>query len=83
MLTVRLFASLREALDCSELSLEWDPALATIGDLRDTLAQRGEAWASALGSDDLRCARNLEVAELVSPVEDGDEIAFFPPVTGG
>lgn len=83
MLTVRFFASLREALDCGELSLEWRPALATVGDLRQALAQRGDAWAEALGGDDLRCARNREVAELASPVEDGDEIAFFPPVTGG
>lgn len=83
MVTVRLFASLREALDCGELVLDWQPAWSCIEDLRLALAARGGPWAEALGRGDLRCARNQQVAERQSALKDGDEIAFFPPVTGG
>ena len=44
---------------------------------------RGPLWAEALDKPDLRCARNQQVADLQAPLEDGDEVAFFPPVTGG
>lgn len=83
MLRVRFFASLREALDCGELSVEWQPGWRCIADLRDALAERGSDWAQALSSDELRCARNQQVADLQSVMQDGDELAFFPPVTGG
>lgn len=83
MLAVRFFASLRERLDCAALTLDWQPEWAYIADLHAALMARGPLWAEALDKPDLRCARNQQVADLQAPLEDGDEVAFFPPVTGG
>jgi molybdopterin synthase sulfur carrier subunit len=55
--------------------------VATVGALRDWLVGCGrEKLASA---KNLRCAVNQDMAGLDAPVREGDEIAFFPPVTGG
>lgn len=83
MLSVRFFASLRERLDCPALALDWQPEWSSIADLRAALMARGPLWAEALDNPDLRCARNQQVVDLQTPLADGDEVAFFPPVTGG
>jgi len=49
--------------------------------LRDTLVGQGRAALAT--AKNLRCAVNQDMAGLDAPVKDGDEIAFFPPVTGG
>lgn len=83
MITVRLFARLREQLGLSRVELE-PAALATAADVRAALARRyGEHWQQQLGADQIIVAVNQEVADWQSPVTDGDEVAFFPPVTGG
>ncbi|KPW39523.1 hypothetical protein ALO51_04766, partial [Pseudomonas amygdali] len=46
------------------------------------LLQRGEAW-QVLAEQNLMCARNQELCKPTEPLSDGDEVAFFPPVTGG
>jgi len=80
--TVRYFASLREALGASE-ALEL-AAGSTLGQLRDRLIQRGGAHAQVLARGRaLRCALNQVMADEASAVADGAEVAFFPPVTGG
>ena len=80
--TVRYFASLREALGASELLVL--PAETTLGDVRDQLIARGGRHAEALARGRaLRCALNQVMADEASPVSDGAELAFFPPVTGG
>ncbi|MCI4429870.1 MAG: MoaD/ThiS family protein [Burkholderiales bacterium] len=80
--TVRFFASLREALGSGEtLDLA---AGATVGDLRDVLMQRSAGHADALGRDRaLRCALNQILCNESTPLPDACEVAFFPPVTGG
>jgi molybdopterin synthase sulfur carrier subunit len=79
---VRYFASLREALGAAE-TVEPGPA-ATVGALRDALAARGGRHAEALGRDRaVRSARNRVLCAESTPLVDGDEIGFFPPVTGG
>ena len=83
MLTVRFFARLRETLDCAELQLPLDESPQTVGDIRRRLSERGDAWASALGEDNLIAAVNQVVVTDDPALEDGDELAFFPPVTGG
>lgn len=81
-ITVRYFASLREALGPSE-SLPWRQDL-TLGALRDELLARGEPHASALArTRALRCALNQQLSQETAPIPDGAEVAFFPPVTGG
>lgn len=79
---VLYFASLRDALDCGEESVDLNGA-ATLGELRAQLAARGERWAALASTKNLRMARNQRMAPADTAIADGDEIAFFPPVTGG
>ena len=79
---VRYFASLREALGNAE-AVELGEA-ATIASLRDTLAARGGRHAEVLGRQKaVRSARNRVLCAESVAVAEGDEIGFFPPVTGG
>ena len=75
------FAGLKEALGTSAETLELPAGVATVGQLRDWLVAEGRA--ALASAKNLRCAVNQEMAGLTAPVKDGDEIAFFPPVTGG
>lgn len=80
--TVLFFASLADQLNCRSLSFRVTPP-ATVQTLRDQLRlERGESW-QALTSEQLRCAVNQQIVKLDHPVVPGDEVAFFPPVTGG
>ncbi len=82
-LKLRYFASLREALGPSE-SFTAEPLPATVAALRATLVERGGAHAQVLAPGRaLRCAVNQELVEDDAALADGDEVAFFPPVTGG
>ena len=59
-------------------------AVATVATLREHLRGLGSAYATALGEKRaLRTAVNQEMASAAAPLKAGDEIAFFPPVTGG
>ncbi|MCU0927951.1 MAG: molybdopterin converting factor subunit 1 [Burkholderiaceae bacterium] len=81
-LTVRYFASLREALGPSEV-VEVPPP-ATVGVLRDHLVARGGRHAEALARGRaVRCALNRAMVDESAALDDGAEVAFFPPVTGG
>lgn len=81
-LQLKYFASIREALGPGE-SFEF-AAGRTLGELRDALIARGGSHAEALArSRHLRCAVNQVMADEAAVVQPGDEIAFFPPVTGG
>jgi molybdopterin synthase sulfur carrier subunit len=78
------FAKLREDLGAAGESLDLPPGVATVEALRGLLVARGGAWATALAPGRaVRVAVNHEVAEAATPVREGDEVAFFPPVTGG
>ena len=80
---VLFFASLREALGTAAIEIELAPALSTVGELREALAARGGDW-SALGAGKaVRAAVNQDMVPASHPLRDGDELAFFPPVTGG
>ena len=81
-IAVRYFASVREALGPGE-EVGVDTG-ASIASLRDALAARGGRHAEALGRDRvLRSARNRVLSAEDTRLEDGDEVGFFPPVTGG
>ena len=79
-LKVVFFARYREALGLDGEAVEGE--FASIEQLRAYLAQRGGAW-QVLAEPNLMCARNEELCKLAEPLADGDEVAFFPPVTGG
>ena len=83
-MTVRIlyFAGLREQLGTPGEDLDVPPT--TVAGLRSQLVARGGAWQSALAQGKaLRVAVNQEMAQPTTLVKPGDEIAFFPPVTGG
>jgi len=84
MITVLLFASLREKLDCDAVHLDAGKAPETVAQLLGRLlADKGPEWQEVLAQDQVMVAVNQEVADVHAPVADGDEVAFFPPVTGG
>ena len=84
MITVLYFARLREALGMGSEQIALPQGVRDLDGLRALLAARGEAWATELvGNKALRAAVNQNMATGDAPVADGDEIAFFPPVTGG
>ncbi|WP_263262637.1 MoaD/ThiS family protein [Pseudomonas sp. RIT-PI-S] len=78
-LKVLYFARFREALGRGEEEVEGD--FATLQALRDFLVADGQH--SVLAEPNLMCARNEELCSLNEPLADGDEVAFFPTVTGG
>ncbi|MCW8125819.1 molybdopterin converting factor subunit 1 [Microbulbifer halophilus] len=82
MIRVLFFAGLRERLQCAEVSVPASEC-STLAELRSHLSERGGEWRSALADDKLQMALNRSVAEPHSAVDGGDEVAFFPPVTGG
>lgn len=81
---LRFFASVREALGMSEEVALLPDSVQTIGDVRNCLIARGDVWAETLGTQRaVRMAVNQVMGKAESAVQDGDEVAFFPPVTGG
>lgn len=84
MLKILYFASLRERMGKAEEALPTTGAIATVADLVRHLAQRDAGGASAFANPSLiRAAVNQDFAAPSTPLADGDEVAFFPPVTGG
>ncbi len=79
-LDVQYFARYRETLGLDSESVVG--AFTTVDDVRQALLQRGGVWA-VLAEQNLMCARNQELCALDEPLADGDEVAFFPTVTGG
>jgi sulfur-carrier protein len=77
------FASLREALGTSGEEVSLSAGIATTGALRDHIAARGEPWNALVRAKNLRCAVNQAMVGFDAAVKAGDEVAFFPPVTGG
>jgi molybdopterin synthase sulfur carrier subunit len=77
---VLYFAALAEQVGCRSEELYREAA--TAGELVDALRSRGEPWSSAFGNR-IRIAINQQLAEEGDAIRDGDEVAFFPPVTGG
>ena len=80
--TVRYFASIREALGQGEEAV--DTPAATLGALRQELLARGGAYAEVLAPGRaVRMALNQTLSDEAAPLPAGAEVAFFPPVTGG
>lgn len=84
VVTILYFARLREVLDKTDEELVIPDGVQSIGDLTAFLRGRGGAWATELGvGKAVRVAVNQDMADADTPVTGGEEIAFFPPVTGG
>lgn len=81
MINVLFFAQVRELVGTSALEVPDD--FSDVATLRSALAQKGDRWALALDSGRLLAAVNQTLVPLSHPLKAGDEVAFFPPVTGG
>jgi sulfur-carrier protein len=78
------FASLREQLGTSGEEVDLPTEVATVAALREHLVQRGGAYGKAFGGKALvRAAVNQDMVQPSARLKAGDEVAFFPPVTGG
>ena len=84
MADILYFASLAEMLGQKSERIELPPECATVDDLVGLLRARGEPYASAFdGNTRILVAINQEMSEPSAAISGGDEVAFFPPVTGG
>jgi len=79
-LHVQYFARYRETLGLDSETVPDE--FATVDALRQHLLQRGAQW-RVLAEANIMCARNQELCSLHEPLQAGDEVAFFPTVTGG
>lgn len=83
-LTIRYFAWLREQTGAARETLRLPDGVETVGHLVDYLSERNTGYAAAFQNrKTIRCAVNQEFAGSSFPVRPGDEVAFFPPITGG
>jgi molybdopterin synthase sulfur carrier subunit len=80
LITVRLFARLREIAGAPELTVVV-PERATVQDAWQSLAERFPALAAYAGT--VSCAVNEDYARMNAALKNGDEVAFLPPVSGG
>lgn len=84
MVKVLYFARLREALGKASEDIALPTSISKVGELRGLLVSRGGVWSEVLApTTRVRVAVNQAMADGETPVRDGDEVAFFPPVTGG
>ena len=82
-INLRFFASVRELVGTGQEVLEVAAPL-TVGEVRTLLIARGGNWEYALAQGRaLRMAHNQVMCDADTVIGDGDEVAFFPPVTGG
>jgi sulfur-carrier protein len=83
MLNILYFARLRDQLDTDKEQLELPENVQTVGQLRDHLCSRGDQWQNALTAKGIFIAVNQEVVQDPTELNGDEEVAFFPPVTGG
>lgn len=84
MVTLLYFAGLRETLGCSKEQVALPSGAPTVAALIERLRDRDPKWSEAFAPGKrFRVAVNQDMADLATPLKPGDEVAFFPPVTGG
>lgn len=80
-ITVCFFGALSEAVNQKAIELPSDHGL-TLDELKAQLASQGPKW-QAIEQNHILCALNHEMVTGNPLIKAGDEVAFFPPVTGG
>lgn len=84
MLNILFFASVKEQLGCASLEMQCPVEGTDLDTVQEQLcAEHGDSWRETLSQENLIRAVNQVIAEGNCTLNDGDEVAFFPPVTGG
>lgn len=83
MIKLLFFARLREELHSDEESLELPESVTTVAELRHYLGARGDVWQQVLFGPGIFVAVNQQIVGWDTPLGGHEEVAFFPPVTGG
>ncbi len=82
-LKLKFFASYREKIGREEENLDWAVGSGTLGELVLFLRARGGVWQEVFTDPHCLMAINTSMARTAEYLHEGDEVAFFPPVTGG
>jgi len=82
-ISITYFAALADQLGCTDEQLSLPENALSVQALKHLLAQRSEAWSTAILAPTTKCAVNQVIATDEQEVFAGNEVAFFPPVTGG
>ena len=83
MIKLLYFARLRESVGKQEETIKLPDEITNVGQLRTWLGKRGAPWDALMRDPKINCAVNCEAVPDGAHINDGDELAFFPPVTGG
>lgn len=82
MIKILFFARLREQLSTDSIEISAN-SVKTTEQIRQQLAEKDELWAKVMAADNLLVAVNQQITDWSHCINEGDEVAFFPPVTGG
>lgn len=84
MIRILYFSQFRERLNCESEEFQTKTESLTVKGLMQQLAERGEPWTDVFNSNQrILVAINQEMSNLEADIKDNDEVAFFPPITGG
>lgn len=83
MTQLLFFAGLREKLGIGDEQIKLPDNVTDVAGLTGWLQSRGTVWNDALADKRLRVAVNQTIVRPDAPVHDGDEVAWFPPISGG
>ncbi|TLU66447.1 molybdopterin converting factor subunit 1 [Thalassotalea litorea] len=83
MIKVVFFAALRDKLDCEGLTIAHTDNIQCVADIKQQLCEQHPHWQSVFAQQSILSAVNHTMTDESFAVKSGDEVAFFPPVTGG
>ena len=84
MINIKYFARLSENLGAKGEEIEFGEQSKTVDAVIQLLIDRGEPWITEFSAETkVLVAVNYEICQTNTPLKEGDEVAFFPPVTGG